>query len=83
MAVGTARHGDRHDGALCDAAGRAAFRRVHLVHVTCRGEDVVAEASGILHRYPHTVPVSMATAKRLVAAGAPLRVDRIVSGRGN
>jgi hypothetical protein len=52
------------------------FRRVELVRVTVAPGRVVAEVTGVLHRYPRTLRVSLATATELVAAGAPLRIDR-------
>lgn len=60
------------------ASGAAQFRRVELVRVTVAPGEVIAEVTGVLHRYPRTVRVSMATARELVAAGAPLRVDHPV-----
>ncbi|MET0727587.1 MAG: hypothetical protein ABWZ76_04735 [Acidimicrobiales bacterium] len=53
----------------------AGFRSVELVRVARGPGRTVAEVTGVLHRYPQTVRVSLATATRLVAAGAPLRLD--------
>jgi len=60
--------------ALARAARAAGFRRVERVRILGTGTRARAEVTGVLHRYPQTVPVSMATATRLVAAGAPLEV---------
>ncbi|HLT15317.1 MAG TPA: hypothetical protein VK007_01335 [Acidimicrobiales bacterium] len=60
--------------ALARAARSAGFRRVERVRIVRRDGRARAEVTGVLHRYPQTVPVSMATANRLVAAGAPLEV---------
>jgi hypothetical protein len=52
------------------------FRRVHGVHLRVVSGRVSARATGVLHRYPHTVPISLATARRLIASGVPLHVDQ-------
>lgn len=63
-------------GASLQAAVRAAgFRSVQQVRVLTTGGRPVAEATGVLHRYPQTVRVSLATANRLARAGAPLWID--------
>ena len=68
------RHGERSDpGALAAALG---FRRVEAVRIVTGPDGPVAEAVGVVHRYPRTVRIPMAAATRLVAAGAPLRVVR-------
>ena len=59
---------------LADVASTAGFKSVYSVRLVQRGGRTRAEATGILHRYPQTVPVSLLTAGRLVAAGAPLDV---------
>ena len=61
---------------LASVAARCGFRRVHHVSVRTTGDRTTATATGVLRRYPVTVPVSLATAARLAAAGAPLRIDR-------
>ena len=61
---------------LADVASTAGFRAVYSVRLVQRGGRTRAEATGVLHRYPQTVPVSLLTAGRLVAAGAPLDVAR-------
>lgn len=60
---------------LADAARAAGFRRIELVRLTVRGGRTTAQATGVVHRYPHTVAISLVTAQRLIAAGAPLRID--------
>jgi hypothetical protein len=67
------RKGRRSLQEACCAAG---FRRVELVTLIVRGTDVTARATGVLHRYPRTVPISLTTAGELVAAGAPLSLER-------
>ncbi|MFP5256198.1 MAG: hypothetical protein ACLGI8_10155 [Acidimicrobiia bacterium] len=57
-------------------ADRCGFRRVHHVSIRTVGRRATAAVTGVLHRYPVTVPVSMATATRLVGAGAPVRFER-------
>jgi len=64
-----------------DAATRAAgFQRIEVVRVVVDGRTTSATVTGVLHRYPRTVPVSLATARRLASAGAPVRVDHVRSG---
>lgn len=53
------------------------FRSVELVRVTRRGGRITAEVTGVLHRCPQTVPVSLVTATRLAGAGAPLHIGSI------
>jgi hypothetical protein len=65
---------------LQQAARRAGFRSVELVRVVVTGGRSEAEVTGVLHRYPQTVPVSMLTAARLAAAGASLRIQRSDAG---
>ena len=60
---------------LASVAARCGFRRVHLVSVRSTGDRTLATVTGVLRRYPVTVPVSLATATRLAGAGAPLRVE--------
>ncbi|MGD9793842.1 MAG: hypothetical protein AB7V43_10210 [Acidimicrobiia bacterium] len=60
-----------------NGAGRAAvsalgFCRVEAVHMEVRAGRLIATATGTVHRYPHTVRSSLATARRLIAAGVPL-----------
>jgi len=58
--------------ALARALG---FRSVEQVRVITRNGRTWAEVTGVLHRYPRTVPVSLATATRLAGAGAPLHFE--------
>jgi len=50
-------------------AGAAGFKRVEAVHLGAG----TATATGVLHRYPRTVRISLHTAARLIAAGVPVR----------
>jgi hypothetical protein len=58
-----------------DVATRYGFRRVERVEVVIRNGSPLATVTGICHRYPRTVAVPLRVAARLVAAGAPLRVE--------
>jgi len=60
---------------LSSAAHAHGFRTVEQVRVRTIDGRTTAEVTGILHRYPQTVPVSLATATDLVGAGAPLSVE--------
>jgi hypothetical protein len=52
------------------------FRRVDRVHVRVdRTGRATADVTGILHRYPRTVPVPITVANDLVLAGAPLDLE--------
>jgi hypothetical protein len=55
-------------------AAALGFRRVERVEVVVGEGAATATCTGIVHRYPRTVPISMASAGWLTAAGAPLRV---------
>jgi len=59
--------------ALAAALG---FRRIEAVRIRQRAEGPVAEAVGVVHRYPRTVRIPLAAATRLAAAGIPLRIVR-------
>lgn len=62
---------------LEDLAAGLGFRHIHTVRMTVGAGRATAEVSGIARRYPSTIRVSVRTAARLVAAGAPLSyVDR-------
>lgn len=72
-----ARPGSRSaSGTLARAARAAGFSRIECVRIVRTGGASRAEVTGVLHRYPQTVPVSLATATRLAAAGAPLRIEQ-------
>lgn len=60
---------------LRQVVAEAGFRRVEEVRIVATGGGVVAQVTGVIHRLPQTVPVSIATARRLAAAGAPLHID--------
>jgi hypothetical protein len=62
-------------------AGAAGFRSVELVRLVVTDRATVAEVRGVMHRYPRTVPVSLTTATRLVAAGASIQIDHAGTGR--
>lgn len=55
---------------------RYGFRRIHGVHVAIANGRSHATVTGVAHRYPRTVPVSLRVAAELAAAGAPLTIDR-------
>lgn len=59
---------------LVSVAASLGFRTVECVRVVVTPDGTTAEATGILHRYPRTVPISLTAATLLAAAGAPLRV---------
>ena len=67
---------------LTEVARELGFRRIESVQIVTGRYGATAEATGVLHRYQRTVPISLATAYRLVSAGAPCRIDRR-SGRAN
>jgi hypothetical protein len=69
--------------ALSRVAAACGFRRVELVRVVLRPTGTSAEATGVVHRYPRTVPISLRTAGRLAAAGAPVRIDRADTPSGS
>jgi hypothetical protein len=73
VAVMRRRTGGMSLGEACASTG---FRRVELVRVVVCGTSVEANATGVLHRYPRTVQISLAAATRLAAAGAPLAIER-------
>lgn len=64
---------NRADGfdAACRVAG---FRRVERIEFVFSESGATAFATGVLHRYPRTMRVSLATANRLVVAGVPVLV---------
>lgn len=59
-----------------DLGARYGFRRVECVHILVTNGHAVAEVTGVVHRYPRTVRVPLSFASRLVAAGAPLTIER-------
>jgi hypothetical protein len=58
--------------ALVDALG---FRRLDGLHLRIDGTRTTAEVSGVAHRLPTTMRVSLRTANRLIAAGAPVHMS--------
>jgi hypothetical protein len=65
---------------LAAVARAAGFRSVERVRLTVGQGATLAEVTGVVHRYPRTVPISLTTAGRLVAAGAPVQIDRRSTG---
>ena len=61
---------------LATVAASFGFRRVDLVRIVVADDRTTASATGIVHRYPRTVSISVAAAEALAAAGARLRVVR-------
>lgn len=57
-------------------ATRYGFRRVERVYIHTLDGARVATVVGITHRYPHSVRVPLSVAGRLVAAGAPVTIER-------
>jgi hypothetical protein len=53
------------------------LRRVQWVRVLVDGESTRAEAIGVAHRRPATVPISLRMASRLAAAGVPTVVRHL------
>ena len=60
---------------LAAVAAASGFRRVDRVRIVVLPDGERAEVCGVLHRYPQTVGVSLATANRLIAAGALVEID--------
>ena len=51
------------------------LRRLDHVRVIVGAGRPFAELTGVAHRHPRTVRVSLATANRLARAGVPLRLE--------
>jgi hypothetical protein len=64
------------ESGLQQVAGRYGFRRIAQVRIVYTADGVVAYATGVAHRYPHSVRVPMGVAAELVTAGIPLAVER-------
>ena len=62
--------------ALADALG---FRRLDGIHLRIDGARTTAEVTGVAHRLPTTMRVSLRTANRLIAAGAPVHLSEPVT----
>jgi len=58
------------------------FRRVERVRLVVGPTVTVAEATGVVHRYPRTVRIPIAAAGRLVAAGTPVHIEHATSEPG-
>lgn len=67
---------DRNGADQAPVAAALGFRRVESVRIFQRAEGPVAEAVGVVHRYPRTVRIPLSAASRLAAAGVPLRIVR-------
>jgi hypothetical protein len=59
---------------LPDVAASLGFRNVELVRIVVDTDRTTASATGVVHRYPRTVPISLTAATSLAAAGARLRI---------
>ena len=53
------------------------LRRIHWVRVLVDGDNTRAEAIGMSHRRPATVPISLRMASRLAASGVPMVVRHL------
>jgi hypothetical protein len=51
------------------------FRRIESVNLIVDERGFSAEVTGVTHRLPRTIPVSVRTACRLIEAGAYSRVE--------
>ncbi len=51
------------------------FRRIEFVRIVVDGQRTTAEVTGVAHRYPRTKRITVSTAARLVASGAPLSFE--------
>jgi hypothetical protein len=51
------------------------FRRVDFVRLIVDEQGTTAEVTGVTHRLPHTIRVPLRTAKALIQAGVPRRVE--------
>jgi hypothetical protein len=60
---------------LAAVARAAGFRSVEVVRLVVTERTAAAAVTGVLHRYPRTVPISLTTATRLLAAGAPVQIE--------
>ena len=51
------------------------FRRIEFVDVMVDERGARASVTGVTHRLPHTIRVSLRTARQLIEAGVPSRID--------
>jgi hypothetical protein len=56
--------------------GWTGLRHLQWVRVVLGGDATRAEAVGIGHRHPRTVPITLALAARLVGNGTPVVIHR-------
>ncbi len=56
------------------------FRRIEFVDVVVDERGARASVTGVAHRLPHTVRVSLRTARELIEAGVPSRIDGLPQG---
>jgi hypothetical protein len=57
--------------------GALGFRRIEFVNLIVDERGLSAEVTGVTHRLPRTIPVSVRTARRLIEAGAHSRVETV------
>jgi hypothetical protein len=62
-------------GATRRSISALGFRRVEFVRVIVDENGATAEVTGVTHRLPHTIRVPLQTAKGLIEAGVPRRVE--------
>jgi hypothetical protein len=68
-------------GATRRSVSALGFRRVEFVRVIVDEHGATAEVTGVTHRLPHTIRVPLQTAKDLIEAGVPRRVETRLQGR--
>ena len=51
------------------------FRRIEFVDVMVDERGARASVTGVAHRLPHTIRVPLRTARELIEAGVPSRID--------
>lgn len=51
------------------------FRRIEFVRLIVDDECATAEVTGVAHRLPRTIPISLRTAHALIEAGVPSRIE--------
>jgi anthranilate phosphoribosyltransferase len=59
------------------------LRRIDAVHIDVQRRPARAVATGITHRLPATVPITLAAAARLSALGVPVVVHNGPDSRGD
>ncbi len=63
--------------------GTLGFRRIEFVNLIVGERGLSAQVTGVTHRLPRTIPVSIRTARRLIEAGAHSRVEILPSTANN